>query len=84
NQTYVNNDRWRLNEQPKTHIGIIYLNCNFIDWSHPSSSLSWLFTIYFQTFERRFHTLVVYLRTNYRLPTLSNDLNVIEKRDRLV
>ncbi|CAF4359010.1 unnamed protein product, partial [Rotaria socialis] len=165
NQTYVNNDRWRLNEQPKTHIGIIYLNCNstnvtyeyerlkneyettlecfhrscyerifqknisitsiicsssysiaiqyefyeiffkllahqihvivfncenylpyskVIDWSHPSSSLSWLFTIYFQTFERRFHTLVAYLRTNHRLPTLSNDLNFIEERDRLI
>ncbi|CAF3833852.1 unnamed protein product [Rotaria magnacalcarata] len=165
NQTYINNDRWRLNEQQKTHIGVIYLNCNstsvtyeherlkneyeiilecfhrscyerifqknisitsiicsssysiaiqyefyeiffkllshqihvivfncenylpyskVIDWSHPSSSLSWLFTIYFQTFERRFHTLVAYLRTNHRLPTLSNDLNFIEKKDRLI
>ncbi len=33
-----------------------------IDYSHPSSSLPWIYTIYFQTFERRFQTLIEFYR----------------------
>ncbi|CAF3605331.1 unnamed protein product [Rotaria sp. Silwood1] len=165
NQTYVNNDRWRLNDEEKSPIGIIYLNTtaiiaaheydrlknayeitiecshrscyqtilnknisiislicssiysisiqyefydaffyflsqqihinlfncenylpysNIIDWLHPSISLSWLYTIYFQTFQHRFHTLIAYLRTYYRLPTLSNELKFHEIKNQLV
>ncbi|CAF3862709.1 unnamed protein product, partial [Rotaria sordida] len=165
NQTYVNNDHWRLNDEQKSPIGIIYLNTtstiatreydrlqneyeiiiecyhrscyqtifnknisiislicssiysisiqyefyeiffyllsqqihinlfncenylpysNVIDWLHPSSSLSWLYTIYFQTFQHRFHTLIAYLRTYYRLPTLLNELKFIEIKNQLI
>ncbi|CAF1270031.1 unnamed protein product [Rotaria sordida] len=165
NQTYVNNDHWRLNDEQKPPIGIIYLNTtstiatreydrlqneyeiiiecyhrscyqtifnknisiislicssiysisiqyefyeiffyllsqqihinlfncenylpysNVIDWLHPSSSLSWLYTIYFQTFQHRFHTLIAYLRTYYRLPTLLNELKFIEIKNQLI
>ncbi|CAF4107604.1 unnamed protein product [Rotaria sp. Silwood2] len=57
---------------------------NVIDWLHPSSSLSWLYTIYFQTFEHRFHTLIAYLRTYYRLPTLSNELTFVKIKNQLI
>ncbi len=72
-------------------IHIILLNCEnylpyskVIDWSHPSVSLPWLYTIYFQTFERRFQTLIAYLRTYFRLPTLPNQLNFIERKNQLI
>ena len=68
-------------------IHIIFSNCEnylpyskVLDWSHPS----WLYTIYFQTFERRFQTLIAYLRTSFRLPTLPNKSNFIEIKNQLI
>lgn len=71
---------------------IIFSNCEHflpyskvIDWSNPSSSVSWLYINYFQTFQRRFHTSIAYLRTCFRLPTLSNDLQqFVEVKNQLV
>ena len=72
-------------------IDLIPLNCQHylpyskvIDWTHPSSSLSWFYTVYFQTFQRRFYTLIAYLRTSFRLPILSNESNFIEIKNQLI
>lgn len=72
-------------------IHLILLNCEkylpyskVIDWSNPSVSFPWLYTIYFQTFQHRFQTLIAYLRTYFRLPTLENQLNFIEKKNELI
>jgi hypothetical protein len=72
-------------------IHVILFNCDnylpyskVINWSNPSTSFAWLYTIYFQTFERRFQTLIAYLRTYFRLPTLPNQSNFIEKKTQLV
>ena len=71
-----------LSEQ--THL--ILSNCNgylpyskLIDYSHPSTSLPWVYTIYFQTFERRVQTLIAYLRTYSHFPLLPNEIDLIKE-----
>ena len=71
-------------------IHLILFNCqryllysSVIDWSHPSASLPWLYNVYFRTFERRFHTLLAYLRTSFRLPALPWPRTFVETRNQL-
>lgn len=73
-------------------IHLILSNCNaylpyskVIDYSHPSTSLPWLYTIYFQTFEQRVQTLIAYLRTSSHFSIFANEIDLIkEPKDQLV
>lgn len=61
-------------------IDLLFSNCqdylpysDVIDYTHPSSSLPWIYSIYFRNFEQRFHTLIAYLRTRFRRPSLPRE-----------
>jgi len=55
-----------------------------IDWLHPSVSFSWLYSIYFQTIQQRFQTLIAYLRTKSRLPTNENQIYSLNPQNQFI
>ena len=72
-------------------LSIISWNClnyfplvDVLDWSHPSSSSFWFYSIYFERLERRIESSIAYLRTILRFPTLIRPTTNFNIKNQLV